>query len=183
MRLVAYFMTRILLVEPDSARREGLRSRLEDNGFTVVETPDLTDIAEFDPANLHAVISNAVLPTRAGVDLLSIIGRLPLILIAEHGSIPQAVAAVKLGARDYLAQPLDPDQLIASIEQLIDQDATLHAEVLSELPRRLSGVYLYDSHQIPRVPKCLVRIRQASGSRISLSSLPFARLLSAPALL
>ncbi len=134
MRLVAYFMTRILLVEPDSARREGLRSRLEDNGFTVVETPDLTDIAEFDPANLHAVISNAVLPTRAGVDLLSIIGRLPLILIAEHGSIPQAVAAVKLGARDYLAQPLDPDQLIASIEQLIDQDATLHAETRERPP-------------------------------------------------
>jgi DNA-binding NtrC family response regulator len=122
-------MTRILLVEPDPACREGLRSRLEDNGFTVVDTPDLTDIAAFDPANLHAVISNAILPSRSGVELLSTIGRIPLILIAEHGGIPQAVAAMKRGARDYLVRPFDPDQLIASIEQLVDQDATRHAEI------------------------------------------------------
>ena len=122
-------MTRILLVEPDPARREELRSCLEDNGITVVETPDLTDIAEFDPANLQAVISNSVLPSRDGVELLSSIGRLPLILVADHGSIVQAVAAMKRGARDYLVRPFDTDQLIASIEQLIDQDAIRDAEM------------------------------------------------------
>jgi DNA-binding NtrC family response regulator len=127
-------MTRILLVEPDPAYREGLRSRLEDNGFTVVETPDLADIAEFDPANLHAVISNAVLPSRAGVDLLSVIGRVPLILIAEQGSVEQAVSAMKLGVRDYLVRPFDSDQLIASIEQLIDQDTTRHSEIHVRAP-------------------------------------------------
>ncbi len=85
-------MTRILLVEPDPASREELRSHLEDNGFSVIQTSDLTDIAEFDPANLHAIVSNAFLPSQAGVDLLSIIGRVPLVVIAEHGSIEQAVA-------------------------------------------------------------------------------------------
>jgi DNA-binding NtrC family response regulator len=122
-------MTRILLVEPDPARREELRSCLEDNGITVVETPDLTDIAEFDPANLQAVISNSVLPSRDGVELLSSIGRLPLILVADHASIVQAVAAMKRGARDYLVRPFDTDQLIASIEQLIDQDAIRDAKI------------------------------------------------------
>ncbi len=127
-------MTRILLVEPDPAYREELRSRLEGNGFSVIQTADLTDIAEFDPANLHAVVSNAVLPSQAGVDLLSIIGRVPLIMIAEHGSIEQAVAAMKLGVRDYLVRPFDADQLIASIEQLIEQDATRHAELRERAP-------------------------------------------------
>ena len=127
-------MTRILLVEPDPASREELRSRLEDNGFSVIQTSDLTDIAEFDPANLHAVVSNAVLPSQAGVDLLSIIGRVPLVVIAEHGSIEQAVAAMKLGVRDYLVRPFDADQLIASIEQLIEQDATRHPGVRERAP-------------------------------------------------
>jgi DNA-binding NtrC family response regulator len=122
-------MTRILLVEPDPARRDGLSECLQDNGFTVVEIADLADIKGFDPAQLHLVVSNTVLPSGPGHDLLGRIGRLPLILIADRGSIPQAVNAMKRGARDYLVRPFDPDRLIASIEQLIEQDASRDAEL------------------------------------------------------
>ena len=110
-------MTRVLLVEPDAIQRQALRESLEANGFTVTETADVSQTRPIDTQDIRAVISNASLPSGPGINLLSLLAT-PVILIADQGSVRQAVAAMKRGAADYLARPFETDELIAAIERL-----------------------------------------------------------------
>jgi two-component system response regulator AtoC len=56
-----------------------------------------------------------VLQQIAGRGMLS-----PVIMISAHGEIPDAVAALKNGARDYLVKPFDPAELVIKLRSLVD---------------------------------------------------------------
>ncbi len=47
----------------------------------------------------------------------------PVIIITAHGSIPDAVAAMKLGAIDFLSKPLTPDALRRAVADVLDREA------------------------------------------------------------
>jgi DNA-binding NtrC family response regulator len=120
-------MTRVLLVEPDATKRSALRATLEANGIAVTETADVSQTQPIDVQNIRAVISNASLPSGPGIDLVSRLAA-AIILIADNGSVRQAVAAMKRGAADYLVRPFDPDELIAAIERLAATSVALSAD-------------------------------------------------------
>jgi DNA-binding response OmpR family regulator len=46
----------------------------------------------------------------------------PVIIITAHGSIPDAVAAMKLGAIDFLSKPLTPDVLRRAVADVLDRE-------------------------------------------------------------
>ena len=48
---------------------------------------------------------------------------MPVIIITAHGSIPDAVAAMKLGAIDFLSKPLTPDALRKVVADVLDAQA------------------------------------------------------------
>ncbi len=50
----------------------------------------------------------------AGIDV-------PVIIVTAHGSIPDAVAAMKLGAIDFLSKPLTPDALRRAVAEVLDR--------------------------------------------------------------
>ena len=104
-------MTDLLLIDNDRARSNELTALLSTHGISVqaAEAIDNLALGQFD----CLLIDHNEIPT----DFENITGQLPVIVLALKGSIKAAVNAIQLGAKDYLEQPIEPDELIAAIER------------------------------------------------------------------
>src|SRR5262245_66024216 len=74
-------------------------------------------VAKFEKGAPDVVLLDLELPDIAGLDLLpqirSIDGAVPVIIIAAAGPMEQAVAAMRLGATNYMNKPLNAAKLVA----------------------------------------------------------------------
>ena len=104
-------MTDLLLIDNDRARSNELTALLSTHGIGVqtAEAIDNLALGQFD----CLLIDHNEIPT----DFENITGQLPVIVLALNGSIKAAVNAIQLGAKDYLEQPIEPDELLAAIER------------------------------------------------------------------
>lgn len=104
-------MTDLLLIDNDRARSNELTALLSTHGISVqaAEAIDNLALGQFD----CLLIDHNEIPT----DFENITGQLPVIVLALNGSIKAAVNAIQLGAKDYLEQPIEPDELLAAIER------------------------------------------------------------------
>ncbi len=66
--------------------------------------------------DLDFIITDLKMPGKSGMDLVELVRRekpfIPVIMVTAHGSIENAVAAVKRGAYDFIAKPFDEDELL-----------------------------------------------------------------------
>src|SRR5579885_1682389 len=96
--------TRILIAEDDATTLEAWCGMIRTWGFQVAGAADgeeaLGQLRSFDP---HILIADINIPT---------------LIISGEGDIPEAVAAIKLGAIDYVRKPIDPPHLRALLNAL-----------------------------------------------------------------
>ena len=133
---------RILVIDDEEGSREGLRRLLEAWGFeagTAASAEEALDRIEgYAP---HGVITDLVMP---GIDGLELIRRLqtvypvPTIVLTGHGTIEQAVEAIRLGALDILEKPVEPPKLKILLEKLAGNREMQHEirRLRSELRER-----------------------------------------------
>ena len=116
----------ILLVEDKDSLRAMLRLALEAQGHAVIEARDEPEaIAALRDSQPAIVLSDLRLPIGDGLGVLRAAkeadAELPVIVMTAHGSIQDAVAAMKQGALDFLAKPVDPDHLLLLVERALAQ--------------------------------------------------------------
>jgi DNA-binding NtrC family response regulator len=116
----------ILLVEDKDSLRAMLRHALEGQGHTVVEACDEAEATRvLQQGRPGVVLSDLRLPSGDGFGVLraakEIDPELPVIVMTAYGSIQDAVAAMKEGALDFLAKPIDPDHLLLIVERALAQ--------------------------------------------------------------
>ena len=116
----------ILLVEDKDSLRAMLRHALESQGHQVVEARDQAEAVEALRRTPPAVVlSDLRLPVGDGVGVLKaakeVDPELPVIVMTAFGGIQDAVAAMKEGALDFLAKPVDPDHLLLVVERALAQ--------------------------------------------------------------
>src|SRR5437762_4863482 len=116
----------ILLVEDKDSLRTMLRHALEAQGHTVVEARDQPEAeAALIASNPAVVLSDLRLTEGDGFGVLRAAKdhdpQLPVIVMTAFGSIQDAVAAMKEGALDFLAKPVDPDHLLLMVERALAQ--------------------------------------------------------------
>ena len=116
----------ILLVEDKDSLRTMLRHALEAQGHSVVEARDQPEAEAALLASRPAVVlSDLRLPVGDGFGVLraskDLDPELPVIVMTAFGSIQDAVAAMKEGALDFLAKPVDPDHLLLMVERALMQ--------------------------------------------------------------
>src|SRR5437764_7026469 len=120
-----------------------LRLALEAQGHTVVEARDQPEAETALLASHPAVVlSDLRLTNGDGFGVLRAAKEqdpeLPVIVMTAFGSMQDAVAAMKEGALDFLAKPVDPDHLLLMVERALAQRrlATENLILKAELAQR-----------------------------------------------
>ncbi len=115
-------MIKILLVEDNAAMREMLASIIAEKGYAVDAVADVASGLALLKKNDYAVIvSDLQLPDMDGLGFLKKTRdlQLPFLILTAYGSIEKAVEAIKEGAYDFIAKPVDPDYLLLMIEKAL----------------------------------------------------------------
>jgi len=117
---------RILLVDDDVALLEALPQAilLRRKGVRIDTSETATDALErIKEVDYDAIVTDIKMPGMDGLALLEEIGKVrpgtPTLLITGHGEHDLAVQALRGGAYDFVAKPIDRDYFIASLERAI----------------------------------------------------------------
>ena len=107
---------RILLVDDDRNFLRVLEYQVGDFGFEVLSAASSERALELlGEGQVDLVVSDLKMPGMDGLQLLREIRRrsveTPVILLTAHGSIDEAVDAIKAGAFDFLTKPFEREQL------------------------------------------------------------------------
>ena len=127
-------MLSVLIVEDDITFSLMLTTWLGKKGFVVRSSSSVSDAKRrLGEEAFDLVISDLRLPDSDGIDLLkwlkSTHPSLPLIMMTSYAEIQTAVQAMKLGAADYIAKPLNPDELLGKIKELVRVEEKAPARV------------------------------------------------------
>ncbi len=103
-----------------------LRHALERQGHAVIEARDQAEAVKVLQQTQPAlVLSDLRLPEGDGFGVLraskEIDQDVPVIVMTAYGSIEDAVTAMKEGALDFLAKPVDPDHLLLLVSRALEQ--------------------------------------------------------------
>jgi DNA-binding NtrC family response regulator len=142
-----------------------LRHALEAQGHSVLEARDEPEALEHLRQSRPAVVlTDLKLPTGDGLSVLraakELDPELQVVVMTAYGSIQDAVTAMKEGAMDFLAKPVDPDHLNLMVERAIAQrrmlaDYMLLKEELAE--RRGAPRIIGEDPQLRQVSQQLHR--------------------------
>ena len=121
---------RILLVEDDAAARVGFRQLLASWGYTVEAATDGEDALAMVPGfRPDIVLTDLVMPKLDGLGLLRALQQegsgITTVILTAQGTVDTAVEALKQGAYDYLAKPVDFQRLRILLDKIIERQATL----------------------------------------------------------
>lgn len=132
---------RILVVDDEPNVRLVFRTALESSGYEVDEAQDAESALRqlgAQPADL--VLLDLLMPGIGGMELLRRLRQagnwVPVVIVTAHGSIPDAVLAMKLGAIDFLTKPLTPDTLRRVVGEVAARHQVAPRETEPERPAR-----------------------------------------------
>jgi DNA-binding NtrC family response regulator len=116
----------VLIVEDKDSLRTMLRHALEGHGHAVLEARDETEaIEQLRQTRPVVVLTDLKLPVGDGFGVLRAAKELDpdlqVVVMTAYGSIQDAVTAMKDGAMDFLAKPIDPDHLLLMVGRAIAQ--------------------------------------------------------------
>jgi DNA-binding NtrC family response regulator len=117
---------RILIVEDKDSLRAMLRHALETEGHDVVEAADASEAVRVLHSQQPAlVLSDLRLPEGDGFEVLRASKDfdfdIPVIVMTAFGTLEDAVRAMKEGALDFLAKPIDPEHLLLLVRRALEQ--------------------------------------------------------------
>ena len=116
-------MTRILLVEDESALSEPLSFLLEREGYEVVVAEDgPSAISEFDHNGTDLILLDLMLPGIPGTEVCREIrtrSTVPIIMLTAKDSEIDIVVGLELGADDYVTKPYSTRELVARIRAVL----------------------------------------------------------------
>ncbi len=116
----------ILLVEDDRFFREMFSNLLQAEGYQVETASCGRDGLEMLANGQYSlVITDLVMPDISGLEILSRVREthptVDVIMVTGNANLESAIVALKLGARDYLVKPVNPDEFKHSVAKCIQQ--------------------------------------------------------------
>src|SRR6202453_3053013 len=119
-------MSEVLIVDDDHNFRETLRELLADAGYkTLVATNAEEAITLLQTATPDLTLCDWKMPGGGGEQFLKglqsegLLTAMPVIILTAHGTGPNAMQAMQLGAYDFITKPLDIDLALATVARAI----------------------------------------------------------------
>jgi DNA-binding NtrC family response regulator len=163
---------RILVVDDEPAQRELVGGFLRKHGFDVAEAGGGREaVARFKQEAFDLVLTDQRMPDLSGIEVLEAVRstspETAVVIITAYGTIETAVSAVKAGAADYLAKPLNLDDLLHRVhrvrerQRLVAENRELR-EALAER-HRVEGV-IGDSGRMQEVLSLVRRVAPSDAT-------------------
>ena len=131
-------MQSLLLIEDDPIMGESLTQRFELEGFRTIWCRRLAEAALQVHEPWSAVICDVRLPdgiaTHWYAQLPEAVRSIPWFFLTGYGSVNDAVAAMRAGAREYLAKPFDIEKMVQLVRQAQGSSETDEVTVLGVSP-------------------------------------------------
>lgn len=115
----------ILVIDDDKLIRWSFQQRLSSEGYKVVTAASGEEgLTKLAGQRVDLVLLDVRLPGRSGLDVFGEIKNLdvelPVIFVTAYPSEESAAKAVKGGAYDYLAKPVDVTNLVSRVESALE---------------------------------------------------------------
>ncbi|HUN46213.1 MAG TPA: sigma-54 dependent transcriptional regulator [Stellaceae bacterium] len=168
----------ILVVDDEADIRMLISGVLEDEGYTTRQAANSSEALATVRARLpSALILDIWLQGSEldGIEILKLVRQeapnLPVIMISGHGTIETAVAAIKIGAQDFIEKPFKSDRLLLIVERVIE-NARLRREN-EELRLRVGGdeELIGCSHAVNQLRQQVEKVAP-TGSRVVITGAP-----------
>jgi DNA-binding NtrC family response regulator len=119
-------MNRVLVVDDDAGMRSALETRFLRRGWQIETASCAAEaIAKFRRGRHPLVVTDIRMPGEDGFAVMraarELVPRTGVILLTAFASVPEAVAAMKDGACDYLVKPVSFEQLEQAAERILGQ--------------------------------------------------------------
>jgi DNA-binding response OmpR family regulator len=70
---------------------------------------------------------------------------MPILILTAHATLDTAIGAVRLGARDYLLKPIDPESIIERVQCILsEQKPKRRREITNQLQDLLTELQIID---------------------------------------
>ena len=143
---------RVLIADDEKNIRDSIASYIAGEGIETVTAPDgAAARALLESEAFDGLVLDLRMPKIDGLELLRWLREsgpdVPAIMISAYGDVSDAVQAMKLGARDYLVKPFDPEELLLRLKRLLAEGARssrAEAETTSGLRAADAGPWLGD---------------------------------------
>ena len=167
---------RVLVVDDEHLIRWSLEQHLEKNGYEVITTGNGREAVQIVQDVLpEAVLLDIQMPGMDGIEVLRAIREIdpdvPVVMITAHGGVGSAVAAMKLGAYDYVEKPFDIERITVLLANALER-RTLKGEVTrfrSEQGRRYGLERMVgESPAIRQVKETIEKIARSDAATVLL---------------
>src|SRR4051794_1163467 len=123
----------IFIVDDEPPVRLSFRTALETDGYAVEEARDGHEaLAHLERSAAELVLLDLLMPGLGGMEVLRLLrdagNDVPVVVITAHGTIPDSVQGMKLGAIDFLSKPITPKELRRVVREVIERHARSEPE-------------------------------------------------------
>ncbi len=130
-------MTSILIVEDDLTFSKMLKTWLERKGFNADTVSNVLNAEKIlSKQKFDLVLSDLRLPDKDGLYILSWMKKKqinsPVIIMTSYAEVQNAVEAMKQGASDYIAKPVQPDLLLEKIQDALHKNQSTSIKIEKE---------------------------------------------------
>ncbi len=165
----------LLIVDDEKNIREGLGKALEMDGYTIMLAGDgLTGKEAVETNDIDLVIADLKMPGMSGEDLLKYITTsyptIPVIILTGHGTIENAVNAMRDGAYDFLTKPVNLDRLSLLVKRALSKrELIMQHEALQDEVERIRKKQLYSNiiGKSSQMKKILEVVNQIASTKAS----------------
>jgi two-component system KDP operon response regulator KdpE len=123
---------KVLVVDDEPPIRKLLRMGLSAQGYDVLDAPNGKTALELLDEKPNLIILDLGLPDIDGLELLRRIRNrqegLPVVVLSSRGDEAGKVAALDLGADDYVTKPFGMDELLARMRAALRHQLQVHGE-------------------------------------------------------
>lgn len=153
-------MAHILVIDDDRPIRSTLREILEYEKFKVSDAENgMEALKQLKENSFDLVLCDIKMPKMDGIEVLEKIVAehrdLPVVMISAHGTIETAVEALKLGAYDFIAKPLDLNRLLVTVRNALDK-----SDLVQETKKLRKRVHLSKLSDIIGEGKAIQKVKE-----------------------
>ncbi len=143
----------ILIIDDEPNLRRSLGLILQRAGYVITTASNAAEAMHVLQAGAYDLIFLDIkLPDQNGIDLLPQIRKLypemPILILTAHATLDTAIGAVRLGAKDYLLKPIDPETILGRVDAILKEaKPKRRREITSQLQSLLAELQSMDNKE------------------------------------